>query len=94
MDIVLDPLVSVRPGVGDDVADEQVSGLGGRQALKEVQNARRVDEDVVVALEDEAGARAALAEPLPEEHVLQRQVEERVAEVPLQDVPIDVVLIL
>ncbi|TNN86359.1 hypothetical protein EYF80_003444 [Liparis tanakae] len=50
------------------------------------------DEDVIVPFEHEDGRGAVPLEPMPEQQVLQGQVVESVSEIPLQDIPVFVVL--
>ena len=81
--------------LGDGVPHEHV-GLLALLHLEadELQQVVRVHEHVVVSLEDELHAGAVDVEPLEEVDLLQGQVEEGVHEVPLQDVPMDHVLVL
>ena len=94
-DVVLALPVPDGDRLGDGVPDEQV-GLFAllHPEADQLQQVVRVHKDIVIPLEYELDAGAVDAEPFEEVDLLQGQVEEGVHEIPLQDVPVDPVLVL
>jgi len=77
-------VLSNGPGAHHEAAHEEVPN--SRDALQVLHHVVRVRKDVVVAVEQEMYAGTADLQPLQEEHLLQRQVQEGFLEVPLEDV--------
>lgn len=74
------------PRIRDHITHKQVLGFGSREPLEKVHDAVGVNEDVVVAFEDELGAGATCLDPLQEKNFFDSQIEKRITEIPLDDV--------
>ena len=92
------PLGSVRAldvGESERLAQDESARAPRRQVLgQEVQKRGRVDEDVVVRLEQVTGARAVVCGPLESHDVFICHVAIRVYEATLHEVAVSVVLLL
>lgn len=91
-DVVLVLLPPDRPGIVEDVPHKDVLSL--LLVLQELQDVVGTHKHVVVPFEDEADVVAVDVQPLQEVDLFEREIEEAVQEIPLQDVPIDVVLVI
>lgn len=91
-DVVLVLLLTDWPGLVEDIPHKEVLSL--LLVLQELQDIARTHKHIVVAFEDEVDFVTVDVNPLQEMDLFEGEVEEAVQEIPLQDVPIDVVLII
>lgn len=91
-DVVLILLLTDWPGLVEDIPHKEVLSL--LLVLQELQDIAGTHKHIVVPFEDEADVVTVDVDPLQKMDFFESEVEEAVQEIPLQDVPIDVVLII
>lgn len=79
-------------GFENHVPHEQVAVV--RAAFQELYDVLHPDENVIVPFEHVAHRGAVRVEPLEEVSLFEREVEEAIQEIPLEDISVDVVLVL
>lgn len=91
-DVVLVLLLPDWLGLVEDIPHKEVLSL--LLVLQELQDVAGTHKHVIITFENEADVVAVDVQPLQEMDLFEGEVEEAVQEIPLQDVPIDVVLVI